>query len=158
MSFIAKMNEVKPQTDEQIGGAGYNDKLLVVGYENGFSDFLMDYSIQMASRMNYSLVALNLFLVTQRRWLFSQVSQGKAGNEDIERISDESAGIFAGKADEANIEFERLFQTGHLDDVVRKVCKERGDIDLVLLEPEFLNIDPEDPFSIPAFSLAPDSS
>ncbi|VAX16983.1 hypothetical protein MNBD_NITROSPINAE04-662, partial [hydrothermal vent metagenome] len=38
MSFIAKMNEEKPQ----IGGAGYNDKLLVIGYEKEFSEFLMD--------------------------------------------------------------------------------------------------------------------
>ncbi len=152
------MNEVKPQTDEQIGGAGYNDKLLVIGYEKEFSEFLMDYSIQMASRMGYSLVALNLFLVTQRRWLFSQVAPGGAGNEDFEKISDKSALLFAGKADEANIEFEHLFRTGPLDDVVRDICRQRGDIDLALLEPEFLNIDPEDPFSIPAFSLAPDSS
>ena len=149
------MDEVKPQGDKPVGGAGYNDKLLVVGYEKEFSEFLMDYSIQMASRMGYSLVALNLLLVTQRRWLFSQTAPGEAENEDIEKISDKSGGTFARKANEANIEFEHLFRTGHLDDVVREVCKERGDIDLVLLEPEFLNIDPEDPFSIPAFSLAP---
>ncbi len=151
MNVIVKM-------DEQVGGAGYNDKLLVVGYEKEFSEFLMDYSIQMASRMGYSLVAVNLFLVTQRRWLFSQVAPGEAENEDIEKISDESALLFAKKAEEADIGFEHLFRTGLLDDVVREICKERGDIDLALLEPEFLNIDPEDPFSIPAFSLAPDSS
>jgi len=149
------MDEVKPQDDKPIGGAGYNDKLLVVGYEKGFSDFIMGYSIQMASRMNYSLVALNLLLVTQKRWLFSQVAPGGAGNEDFEEISDQDAGIFAGKANEAKIGFEHLFRTGILDDVVGEVCRVRGDIDLVLLEPEFLNIDPEDPFSIPAYSLAP---
>ncbi len=53
---------------------------------------------------------------------------------------------------------DHRIRAGRLDDVVRKVCGERGDIDLVLLEPEFLNIDPEDPFSIPAFSLAPNDT
>lgn len=152
------MDEVKAPRDEPVGGAGYNDKLLVVGYEKEFSEFLMDYSIQMASRMGYSLVALNLLLVTQRRWLFSKATPDETGDEDNEKISDESGGIFVRKANEANIVLEHLFRTGPLDDVVREVCKERGDIDLVLLEPEFLNIDPEDPFSIPAFSLIPNNT
>ena len=152
------MDEVKSQGDKPVGGAGYNDKLLVVGYEKEFSEFLMEYSIQMASRMGYSLVALNLLVVSQRKWLFSKTAPVEAGDEDAEKISDQSGGIFAQKAKEANIGFEHLFRTGHLDYVVREVCKERGDIDLVLVEPEFLNIDPEDPFSIPAFSLAPNNT
>lgn len=147
-----------PQGDKPVGGAGYNDRLLVVGFEKEFSGLLMDYSIQMASRMGYSLVALNLLVVTRRRWLFSEKAPDEAGGEDSETIRDQDGGIFARKADEANIGFAHLFRAGPLDDVVREVCKERGDIDLVLVEPEFLNIDPEDPFSIPAFSLAPNNT
>jgi hypothetical protein len=149
------MNELKSPGDKPVGGAGYNDKLLVVGYEKEFSDFLIKYSIQMASTMGYSIVALNLLEVAQKRWLFSKVASDEAADEEMAKTSDQGAGIFAQKADDAKIGFESLFRKGPLDDIVREVCKQRGDIDLVLLEPEFLNIDPEDPFSIPAYTLVP---
>ncbi len=146
------MNEENMRRESPAGGAGFSNKLLVVGHETGFSDFMMSYSLQMATRMNYSIVALNLLLVVQRKWPFSDSA---AAQEELKKRGAEGAETFARKAAEAGIGFAHLFRVGDLDEVVRGVHKERGDIDLVLVEPEYLNIDKEDPFTIPVFSLVP---
>lgn len=140
-----------------IGGAGYNRTLLVIGREDIFSDMLMAYAVGMAARMEYSIFAVNLLTVPERRKRYLESKAGMAEYENFKKLSERSVFYFAKMAAESGVDFESAFHAGNLDDVVRRIYRERGDIDLTIIEPEYMNESADGPLSIPAFTLTPGS-
>lgn len=135
------------------GGAGLKDKLLVIGDDTSFSDMLMSYSLDMAERMDYSIIALNLRVPPRARKRHISPSVLRQNELKLRKSSEEGAGIFGEMARARRVGLERDARIGHLDSVIRRIYKERDDIDLVLLEPEYVNEEAEGPRSIPAFYL-----
>ena len=143
--------------DSQVGGAGFNNVLLVIGNEEAFSAKLMTYALEVAGIMDYSIMAINLLDASARkkRYLMSD-----AGSMELDEARSKCAGaakMFADKAVVSGIQFDSQFHIGKLEPVVKEIYKERKNIDLVLLEPDYLNEDEDGPISIPAFTLPPGS-
>lgn len=136
------------------GGAGFYDKLLVIGSDTAFSEALIDYSLDMAERMGYSIIAVNLHSIPKARRIAMDSADMKEEIEKLKKRSENAAKLFATKAVERGVGFQHEVRIGDLDDVARKISGEREDIDLILVEPEYVNEDPEGPRSIPAFCLA----
>ncbi|MGK7344841.1 MAG: hypothetical protein ACNS63_03415 [Candidatus Nitrospinota bacterium M3_3B_026] len=148
---MPKKTEGRAQT---IGGAGFYDKLLVIGDDAGFSDMLKIYALDMAMRMGYSIVALNYRFLPRTRLRGLGPDEIKQKENELKEDAKAAVAEFESMARERGVGFESATMIGDLDSVVHRVYKERGDIDLVLMEPEFVNEAEEGPRSIPAFCLA----
>lgn len=153
-----KLAEKEKKQESAVGGAGFNDKLLVIGRDIGFSEMLMEYSLNMARRMGYSIIAMNLFPAKSVWTLFDQSTSADIDEDEVKKQADKGAKIFAKQAKKLDIGFEHISRAGDFTDVARQINKDRGDIDLVLVEPEYVNEGTDGPRSIPAFFLPPDNA
>ncbi|MFP4668489.1 MAG: response regulator [Desulfobacterales bacterium] len=106
--------------------------LLVVGNEDDFSRRLMDYSLEMAQRMSYRIVALSIEPVPETA--LKRFSQPERVREFEERAR-QNAEKFAKAAGEHGIPFEHTVRYGNYDAVIEQVAKEYGNVEFVVSEP-----------------------
>ncbi len=151
------MSEHDVAPDMQIGGAGFFDVLLVIGNDETFSSQLMSYALGIASRMGYSILAINLLDASPRMARYLTSSAGSQELETAQLKCERSVKLFHDMAMISGIKFDSEFHIGQLETVVKKIYKEKKNIDLALLEPDYLNEDVDGPISIPAFTMAPGS-
>lgn len=144
------------ESEFSIGGAGLKHTLLVVGDDIGFSDRLTSYAIDMSARMRYSILAINISHYSDVSKFFSDKSISVADEEEIKKAREEGVELFRKRANERSIPFAAEVRSGDFDAIVRNIYDERGDIDLVVVEPKYVGQDAENSASIPAFSLAPE--
>ncbi|MDH5477283.1 MAG: hypothetical protein OEY50_03030 [Nitrospinota bacterium] len=133
------------------GEKNKNTALLVVGTEDGFSPMLMDYSLGLAQRLGYSIVALNLFRLGKREM---RRYQGEAGEKLLDILRDQaraSTEKFGGQAWTRKVQFKSEWGMGQLDQVTRQIMAREGNIRLVLVEPEYFGESDEKNMSIPTF-------
>jgi len=125
-------------------------KILVIGHEEGFSEKLSAYALDMAKRLDFELVALNvtsapLFLSGEKR-----EAAIKAFTEDARR----SGAVLQEKAVASGIVFTHRVEIAHQEEVVEKLHSQDSGLRYVLTEP-----DPEvakkqkDRITIPVFDL-----
>jgi hypothetical protein len=141
-----------------VGGTGQRSILLVIGRDVGFSDLLMTYACDLSQRMKYAIRAINLSDHSAVHTRFSRKTITIAASDVIETIRAEGVEQFRALADERRIHFSAESRAGDLDSVVRLICAECEDIDLIIAEPEFFGITNENAHSAPAFSLAPEGN
>lgn len=106
--------------------------LLVVGNEDNFSQRLMDYSLEMAQRMSYRIIALSIEPVPENALKRIAASERVKEFEDRAR---ENAGKFATAAAERGIPFEHIVRYGGYDATIEQVAKEYGNVEFVVSEP-----------------------
>ena len=140
--------------DFVVGGAGARKTLLVIGKDIGFSDLLSEYALDMAERMEYSILAANINLRSLGASFFadSQVDFASEAEKDEARIKE--ADQLRVKASDRGIQITIITREGGFDEVVKDIDREHGDIDLIVAEPEYVGQAKDGPRSIPAFSLA----
>jgi hypothetical protein len=140
--------------DTDVGGAGFRPVLLVIGGDIGFSDPLQQYAVDMSLRMGYRTLAVNISPRRRRRALLA-TRDDTGADDEVQAAQAVGADDFRRRMEEADVPFEAIARTGALDSVVRRLHRERDDIDLVIMEPEYVDEEEDGPRSIPAFSLAP---
>jgi hypothetical protein len=109
-----------------------NRKILVVASEDRFSDALLNYSLEMAQRLDFELLTLN---VTDAPLTLPEARK----EEEIARFQNESKQNFAalqGRAEQAGVPVNHLVEIGDLDDVVHKLKTQFPGMRYVLTEPD----------------------
>ncbi|VAX25827.1 hypothetical protein MNBD_NITROSPINAE02-1839 [hydrothermal vent metagenome] len=147
--------EEQAKGENPLGGAGFKDKLLVIGSDASFSDMLTEYSLDMAERMGYSIIAVNLHVHFSKWKILSDASFYITDDTKVKNHREKAKAAFEKMAKDRGIAFEHMVQTGDFDRVAKALCAQRGDIDLVLLEPEYLNEGEDGARSVPAFTITP---
>lgn len=108
--------------------------LLVIGNGDTFSGEMTDYAIEMAQRLSYKILALNLVpLARQSSRLFAP-SRDKL--REFEERAAQNARAFQEKAAEKGISFSRAVKFGEPDAAIKEAEKEYGGIEFVISEPE----------------------
>jgi hypothetical protein len=127
-----------------------NRKILVVGKEECFSDVLICYSLEMAKRLDFELMVLN---VTDAPLSLPEAEKEEA----ITLFRNDSQQNFSSlqeQAEQASVPIIHLIEIGELDEVVHKLQTQCPGMRFVLTEP-----DPEvaqratGPVTIPVFDL-----
>ncbi len=135
-------------------------RILVVGREYSFSDHLMNYATNMASRMGRDILALN---VTHSDVGFRFLSTyHKTVKEDFQRHAEENAKLFKNKAATKGVAFEHVIRFGDPDRAIHSICEEIGQITYALAEPEITDrVHPagaEGQWEIPVFCVVPQAA
>lgn len=143
-----------PDIDRFLGGAGYRKSLLVIGRDIGFSLPLQEYALDMAERMGYQIVALNISQLHRLRKMFSERSVDIVDEERRDAAREEGVEAFRQRVAEREIRFEAIIRSGGLDQVLSELHQERSDIDLIICEPEYVDAEDEGTGSIPVFSFS----
>jgi len=112
--------------------AGKSRKILVVGSEDRFSSDLIDYAIDMAKRLEFELVALN---VTDAPFALPKEKRDEAAGVFKESCRKNIA-TFQKKAEENGIAFSHLIEFGEQDDVIEKMHARSPGMRFVLTEPD----------------------
>jgi len=106
-------------------------KLLVAGNESVFSEDIMSYSLDMAKRMSYEIVALNAApLSCQTFRLFSESRQKLC--DDFKEMAEKSAEVFRERAVAAGIPFTHIVKFDEMETAVSEVMKSEPYIDFVI--------------------------
>jgi len=134
-----------------VGGAGLKGSVLVIGWEDAFSDRIMDHSIRLAKRRGYSILAVNL-MALEGRWRRKKAPD--AGQMEAFRLASSLASeVFRNKAQAEDVDIRFDHAAGRLDEVAREIIDREGNIDLILLEPGYLGIE-EGARSVPAYMFS----
>jgi len=115
------------QVEEQPG------VLLVIGNGDSFSQRIIDYAIEMAERMAYRIVALNIAPVPEETFRFFSPPRNQM--EEFEEIAAQNALLFKKAAEEHGLSFTHIVRFGETDSVIESLRKEYGEIDFVVSEP-----------------------
>lgn len=107
--------------------------LLVIGNGSAFPRPMMDYALDMARRMSYEILALNVAPLPQETaQLFTPAQNQIAQFEETAR---ENARSFHEEARQMGIAFRHAVKFGDTDAVIRKVEQEYGPVEFVVSEP-----------------------
>jgi len=126
------------------------EKILVVGYEEGFSEKLINYALGMAERMNYDIAALNVIPVGKR--LFSSLQDRI--KDELKTKTENGAAAFRARASEKNILFSHTVKFGDIDRTINDLSREYKRVTFILTEPEHLSDEAATNASIPVFCLS----
>ena len=110
-------------------------RLVVVGKESTFSREIVDYAIDMAETLSYSIIALNtapLSCDTMKRF---QASRDQVCT-DFQMLSEMNAQPFLEEAEKRGIPFTHLVKYSESDEVLAELRKEIGEFEFVVSEEE----------------------
>lgn len=107
--------------------------LLVIGNGNTFSQRMIDYALEMAQRMTYEILALNVAPLPEEAVKLFAPSSNKI--QEFEEKSRENARAFETAAQEMGISITHAVKFGDTDSVIQQVSKEYGPIEFVVSEP-----------------------
>lgn len=107
--------------------------LLVIGNGDSFSQRIIDYAIEMAERMTYRIVALNIAPLPEETFRFFAPPRNQM--EEFEEISAQNAVSFKEAAEARRLAFSHIIRFGETDSVIESLRKEYGEIDFVVSEP-----------------------
>ena len=133
---FAEAGEMTPTADAQEAVEQPADQpgvLLVIGNDDTFSRRIIDYALEMAQRMSYRIVALNMAPVPEAA--FKLLSPQNDRIREFEESARQNAAPFAQAAEEAGIPFEHIVKFGETDAVIDQVAREYGGVEFVVSEP-----------------------
>ncbi len=128
-------------------------KILVVGGEEGFSEKLIHYAINMAERMNHDIVALNVVPVGRRLLSFLN----EKVKDELRKSAENAVETFKLRAMEKKVNFDHAVSFGDFDRAIRDAHREYKRVSFVLAEPEQVIEGNNKKASIPVFCLAQES-
>jgi hypothetical protein len=133
-----------------IDKASATRKILVIGREERFSDSLIEYSIDMAKRLGFELVALN---VTDAPLSLS-ADKKDAATALFKNSSKEHVDALKKRAEDNGIAFIHQVEIGRQDEVVEKLHAKYPTMRYVLTEPNHeVAQETQGNISIPVFDL-----
>ncbi|MFH1216639.1 MAG: hypothetical protein V1706_09070 [Pseudomonadota bacterium] len=109
-----------------------NRKILVIGRESSFSPRLVEYALEMAKRLDFEILALN---VTEAPLRMAQEKREEA-TEFFRKDCVCNVACMMEQAQNAGIEFSHLLEIGLQDEVVEKLHAEYPGMRYVLTEPD----------------------
>jgi hypothetical protein len=121
----------KPERLMSDEGNGYHGKLVVVGRESEFPRDLVDYALDMAHRLSYEIVALNTAPLSCETFKIFSSSRSKLC-EDFQGLAEKSAAEFQAEVSQKGIPFTHVVKFSDVDDALRDLQDEIGDIDFVV--------------------------
>ncbi|MFP4532466.1 MAG: universal stress protein [Desulfobacterales bacterium] len=107
--------------------------LLVIGNGNTFSRRIIDYALEMAQRMSYEILALNVAPLPEEAARLFAPSTSKI--QEFEEKSRENVKSFETAAREMGIPLTHAVKFGETDAVIQEVDKEYGPVEFVVSEP-----------------------
>jgi len=107
-------------------------KILVIGHEDGFSEKLSDYALDMAKRLDFELMALN---VTSTPLSLSG-DKREAAIAAFTQGAQHSGADLGKKAAGKGIVFTHRIEIAHQDEIVEKLHSEDSGLRYVLTEPD----------------------
>lgn len=125
-------------------------KILVIGREDSFSEILVEYSVDMAKRLGFELMALN---VTETPL---SLSAGKREEATVlfQASSAKNVSVLKEKAEKLGVSFDHLVEVGQQDEVVDKLHAKYPGMRYVLTEPDpYVAKKSKGKVTIPVFDL-----
>jgi hypothetical protein len=108
-------------------------KLLVLGRESNFSQEIIDYALEMAQRMSYTILALNTAPLSCETFKILSSSRKQICGE-FKEMSNRNAALFQEAAAEKGIPFEHIVMFSEPEEALASVTKEHKDIAFVVSE------------------------
>jgi hypothetical protein len=108
-------------------------KLLVMGRESFFSKEIIDYSLDMAQRMSYEILALNTAPLSCETFKLFSSSRNQVC-EEFKNMSEINADLFQKAAAEKGISFDHMVMFNEPEAALESITKEFGDIAFVVSE------------------------
>jgi len=125
-------------------------KILVIGREDRFSEKLIDYSVSMAERLGFEMIALNITAAP----LSMPADKGKEAITLFHSNSVENVSVLEKQARDKGVAFTHLVEIGRQDEVVEKLHAKYPNMRYVLTEPDpELAQKTQGKISIPVFDL-----
>lgn len=110
-------------------------KLLVIGRESTFSRIVIDYSLEMAKRMSYEILALNTTPLSSETFkIFS--SSHKQLCRDFHALAQENVKEFRNEAERLGVPFAHVVRFIERDQAVEEINHEFKDIEFVVSDAE----------------------
>ncbi len=125
-------------------------KVLVVGHEDTFSEPVIQYTIGLAERMGYEIVALNVSSV--RTESSTLVPYCDMVCEKFRAKSEENVAGFRRACEEKQIAFSHVVKFGEVDQCIKETHEEKRRVEFVVTEPE--SCPDEGSVTIPVFCMA----
>ncbi len=107
--------------------------LLVIGNGNSFSQRMIDYALEMAQRMAYEILALNVAPLPRETARLFAPSQNKI--QEFEEGAKRNVRAFQEAAEQSGISFSHEVKFGETDSVIQEVDREYGPVEFVVSEP-----------------------
>ncbi|MFC1836674.1 hypothetical protein ACFL2Q_18440 [Thermodesulfobacteriota bacterium] len=108
--------------------------ILVLGNEDSFADYLVDYALDMAERFDYEIIALNSLPMNKKTRLLSRFAD-EIG-EEFRNNAARAGSLFKGRAEDRGIPFRQEIRLMSEQKAMRRLHKETSNIEFVLTEPE----------------------
>lgn len=132
-----------------------NRKILVVGRESGFGEAVLDYAMNLAERLGYDLILMNVgpgeagggvFHSPYRRYL----------QEKFKRQAKSSAGLIEPKVRRKGLSLEHLVRFGDLGQAVETLNHEKRRIEFVINASEMSEAEMAGGVTLPVFTIKGD--
>lgn len=120
--------------DEAVQMEEHAGQLLVIGNGSAFSGRIIDYALEMAHRMAYDILALNIAPVPEETFAF--LSPSRAQIKAFEEQSRQNVQSFQEAAQKKGIAFNHTVKCGETDAIIDQLAKAYGNIEFVVSEPE----------------------
>ena len=108
-------------------------KLLVMGRESDFSKEIIDYSLEMAQRLSYEILALNTAPLSCETFKLFSSSRNQVC-EEFTSMSKQNAGVFQAAAAEKGIPFQHIVMFSEPEEALESITREHKDIAFVVSE------------------------
>ncbi len=110
-------------------------RLLVIGRESAFSRRVIDYSLEMAQRMSYEILALNTTPLSSETFkMFS--SSHKQLCQDFRALAEENVREFRKEAERLGVPFAHAIKFSERDQALAEITHEFKDIEFVVSDAE----------------------
>jgi hypothetical protein len=129
----AGVSEYAVETMAENREAQVPTKLLVMGRESDFSKEIIDYSLDMAQRMSYEILALNTAPLSCETFKLFSSSRNQVC-EEFKSMSEKNAGLFQKAAVEKGISFRHIVMFSEPEEALESITREQKDIAFVVSE------------------------
>ena len=132
-----------------------NRKILVVGREAGFSEALIDYAVNLAERLGYDLIALNVGQEAASAGVL-QSPYRRYLQEKFKKQAKAAARLIESRVREKGLAFEHLVQFGDLSRAVETLNHEKRRIEFVINASEMSEEEMAGGVTLPVFTIKGD--
>ena len=134
-AIVPEQENPSPSMVQEKASSENSGKLVVIGRESTFSKEIIDYSIEMAERMSYEIVALNAAPLSSETFKLFSSSRNQICI-DFQSLSEENVKEFKALSEKKEIPFTHLVKFNESGDVLTELRDEIGEFEFVVSENE----------------------
>lgn len=138
--------------EEKLRIPGEPRKILVVAQGEAFDPDEIDYTVNLAERLGYDIIALNVGTPPPRSSRFYQVL-GKPWREAFVKRASAAAARFQAQAAKKGVRCRQMVKFGDLNKAVEELNQEVKRIEFMITEPQFNKQEVTAQVTLPVFSL-----